>query len=178
MVPAQYLSRHDSPLRHRRDDIPGLLDHFIREKSRELKIHTPPPLSPAVMERLMNYHWPGNVRELENLVERELIRSRTPNGNHALTFEPFGWPKNPQDTWRPTEGRSTLLTLDEAMSRHIQEALILTKGRITDPTAQPAIEGQSQHPEKPDEETGHREKNRERADDTSWETFQSHNLPI
>jgi len=118
------------PLRHRRDDIPALLHHFIQKKSKELKIHTPPPLSPAVMERLMNYHWPGNVRELENLVERELIRSRTPNGNHALTFEQFRWPRYTRETPRPAEGEHVLQTLNKVMSEHIQKALDLTHGKI------------------------------------------------
>ncbi|HOI73356.1 MAG TPA: sigma 54-interacting transcriptional regulator [Syntrophales bacterium] len=167
------------PLRHRRDDIPGLLDHFIQEKSRELKIHTPPPLSPDVMERLMSYHWPGNVRELENLVERELIRSRTPNGNHALTFEPFGWPKHPQDTWRPTEGRNTILTLNEAMSRHIQEALSMTKGKIYGPDgAARRLKVNPNTLRSRMKKLGIVKKSRESADDKPWETFQSHNLTI
>jgi two-component system, NtrC family, nitrogen regulation response regulator NtrX len=60
------------PLRDRREDIPTLANHFLREfssaygkKNREL--------SEAAMEVLLRYPWPGNVRELRNLVERLVI---------------------------------------------------------------------------------------------------------
>jgi DNA-binding NtrC family response regulator len=105
----------------------------MEKKSRELKIYTPPPLSPAVLERLKNYRWPGNVRELENLVERNLIRSRSPNGNHTLTFEHFQWPEHSREAWMLPEGNHPLLTLDEAMSLHIRVALGLTRGKIYGP---------------------------------------------
>jgi transcriptional regulator with GAF, ATPase, and Fis domain len=121
------------PLRHRKEDIPALIHHFIEKKSKELKIHTPPPLSSAALERLKDYRWPGNVRELENLVERDLINSRSPNGNHTLTFEHFQWSKNSQEAWMLPERNNPLLTLDEAMSQHIHMALCLTKGKIYGP---------------------------------------------
>jgi len=118
------------PLRHRQGDIPALIHHFIQKKSRELKIHTPPPLSVGALERLRDYRWPGNVRELENLVERELIGSRGPNGNGGLTFDHFQWPKNSRETLRRPNGTGTTMTLDEAMSQHIRMALDATGGKI------------------------------------------------
>ena len=58
------------PLRQRRDDIPLLVDHFLRRHAQ----HNPPKtVSPAAMELMMKYDWPGNVRELENVMERALI---------------------------------------------------------------------------------------------------------
>ncbi len=121
------------PLRHRQEDIPAIAHHFIERKCKELKIHTPPPLSSDALERLKEYSWPGNVRELENLVERDLIRSRTPNGNRVLAFEHFQWPRDSQETWRLQDGYNPILTLDEAMSRHISVALSLTGGKIYGP---------------------------------------------
>ena len=121
------------PLRLRQGDIPALINHFIEKKAKELKIHTPPPLSSIVLERLKDYHWPGNVRELENLVERELIRSRGPNGNRVLAFEQFQWPQSSGGEWRFPEGNGTLPTLNEAMSRHIHLALEQTRGKIYGP---------------------------------------------
>jgi len=121
------------PLRHRREDIPALVHHFIERKCKELKIHTLPLLSSEAMERLKDYSWPGNVRELENLVERDLIRSRSPNGNRILAFEHFQWPRNSQESWRLQDGQDSILTLDEAMSRHISTALGLTGGKIYGP---------------------------------------------
>ena len=52
-------------LRERREDIPILVEHFLRK-------HSPQPrkITPAVLERLMGYGWPGNVRELENEIMR------------------------------------------------------------------------------------------------------------
>lgn len=59
------------PLRERREDIPLLLDHFLRESnrmnSREVRLTSP------VIQLLCAYHWPGNVRELQNLIERLVI---------------------------------------------------------------------------------------------------------
>jgi len=122
------------PLRNRQGDIPKLIRHFMEKKARELKIHTPPYISAQSLERLKEYHWPGNVRELENLVERELIRSRGPNGNRFMTFEHFRWPGRSRGIWEGTEAeRSGFPTLDEVMSKHIQLALEQTRGRIYGP---------------------------------------------
>jgi len=60
------------PLRDRRDDIPILVEHFIRkyngEKGRALE-----GVRPESLEILRRYTWPGNVRELENLIERIVV---------------------------------------------------------------------------------------------------------
>ncbi len=62
------------PLRDRKDDIPLLVDHFIRKYARKHQI--PPKRVPQrVLQLLMAYPWPGNVRELENAIERALILS-------------------------------------------------------------------------------------------------------
>ncbi|MDB5291359.1 MAG: pilR [Phycisphaerales bacterium] len=59
-------------LRERTDDIPVLVDHFLREIS-ERKHITPHRVSPEVMRRFMTYRWPGNVRELRNKLESMMI---------------------------------------------------------------------------------------------------------
>lgn len=51
-------------LRERREDIPLLVDHFIRENT-VVKVQ----MEPAVMHRLLTYDWPGNVRELNSVVQ-------------------------------------------------------------------------------------------------------------
>ncbi|OGW36163.1 MAG: Fis family transcriptional regulator [Nitrospirae bacterium RBG_13_39_12] len=53
------------PLRERKEDIPLLLDHFMRKMSDGTK-----KISPEAMKILIDYSWKGNVRELENVVER------------------------------------------------------------------------------------------------------------
>ncbi len=65
------------PLRDRREDIPPLVDHFVRKFSREMnkKITR---VSPGAMNVLQQHNWPGNVRELENAVERAMVVSQEP----------------------------------------------------------------------------------------------------
>jgi DNA-binding NtrC family response regulator len=58
------------PLRHRRDDIPLLVDHFLKRYAQNNPAKT---VNKDAMELLMKYDWPGNVRELENVMERALI---------------------------------------------------------------------------------------------------------
>ncbi|MCC6142753.1 MAG: sigma-54-dependent Fis family transcriptional regulator [Candidatus Hydrogenedentes bacterium] len=86
-------------LRHRREDIPMLVAHFLsKHRSTDGEIG----VSPRAMSRMMAYDWPGNIRELENLVLRllaawpdlHLIRTRhleevfcdSPDGNRG-TFQ-------------------------------------------------------------------------------------------
>ncbi|WP_456473189.1 sigma-54 interaction domain-containing protein [Desulfolithobacter sp.] len=60
------------PLRERREDIPVLLEHFIRTIGKNRK-HPLKGFDRSAMEALMTYHWRGNVRELENLVQHMTI---------------------------------------------------------------------------------------------------------
>ena len=63
------------PLRERKDDIPLLINHFLKCFTR-VSGRNPPTIAPEAMERLMRYHWPGNIREMENLVKYLLTVSR------------------------------------------------------------------------------------------------------
>jgi DNA-binding NtrC family response regulator len=63
---------HIPPLRDRREDIPPLLDSFIKRFSREFNKRIR-EISRDALDLLMRYHWPGNVRELRNVVERICI---------------------------------------------------------------------------------------------------------
>ncbi|MDX1630877.1 MAG: sigma-54 dependent transcriptional regulator [Thermoanaerobaculia bacterium] len=65
---------HLPPLRERREDIPLLVDHFLRKFAAEMEIE-PRRLTPEAMRVLETYRWPGNVREVENVVERSLALS-------------------------------------------------------------------------------------------------------
>jgi len=57
------------PLRERREDVPILMDHFIKRYFRQ-RNDEPRQIAPAVLQAFMRYPWPGNVRELENACER------------------------------------------------------------------------------------------------------------
>ena len=57
------------PLRERREDVPLLMEHFLKRFARDRGIDVP-EVSPAVRHAFDRYRWPGNVRELENACER------------------------------------------------------------------------------------------------------------
>ena len=64
-----------APLRERREDIPDLVQLFIRHFATESgKAIT--SIKPEALQLLVNYHWPGNVRELQNIVERAAALAR------------------------------------------------------------------------------------------------------
>jgi DNA-binding NtrC family response regulator len=60
------------PLRDRPDDIPILVEHFLKEIS-TMKNTPPRRVSPEVMRRFQSYRWPGNVRELRNTLESMMV---------------------------------------------------------------------------------------------------------
>jgi transcriptional regulator with GAF, ATPase, and Fis domain len=60
------------PLRERRDDIPVLAMHFLRQFNDEMDLAIR-EFSSGAMNLLLNHDWPGNVRELENVVQRAMI---------------------------------------------------------------------------------------------------------
>ncbi len=57
------------PLSERKEDIPLLVNHFIRQKSKEMEKNVK-NITKQAMDVLLKYSWPGNVRELENVIER------------------------------------------------------------------------------------------------------------
>jgi DNA-binding NtrC family response regulator len=65
------------PLRDRREDIPALVEHFIRRHSGRAGKRID-GISPQAMAALVDAPWPGNVRELENAVERAVVLTPQP----------------------------------------------------------------------------------------------------
>lgn len=63
------------PLRERKEDIPLLIQHFIKKFSEEMKKNIS-GISEETLKRLLNYPWPGNVRELENVIQRAITLTR------------------------------------------------------------------------------------------------------
>jgi len=63
------------PLRERRDDIPLLVCHFLREYA-DRNSTQPKTVTPRAMDQMCAYDWPGNVRELQNVVENMLITAQ------------------------------------------------------------------------------------------------------
>ncbi|MEW6320550.1 MAG: sigma-54 dependent transcriptional regulator [Acidobacteriota bacterium] len=65
------------PLRERREDIPLLVDHFVRRYAQRIAKRID-GVEDSVMRELQRYDWPGNVRELENTIERAVVLATGP----------------------------------------------------------------------------------------------------
>lgn len=72
------------PLRERREDVTGLVEHFLDKSSRELRKPRPAGLARECMKVFMDYNWPGNVRELEKVIRRAVVLAEE---GHAIRPE-------------------------------------------------------------------------------------------
>jgi two-component system nitrogen regulation response regulator GlnG len=68
---------HLPPLRERTEDLPALVQHYLRRFSRELGREVQ-EVAPEVLERLGSYTWPGNIRELQSVLKQALLRASGP----------------------------------------------------------------------------------------------------
>jgi transcriptional regulator with GAF, ATPase, and Fis domain len=66
---------HAPPLRERRDDVPLLVNVFVRTLGKQLG-HVPTGVDETALALLCSYNWPGNIRELHNVLERAVILAR------------------------------------------------------------------------------------------------------
>ena len=73
---------HLPPLRERKDDIPLLVDHFMKAYDRKIR----PKVTDRIIDTLMNYNWPGNVRELQNVLYRFVTLKRLDLVGDTLTM--------------------------------------------------------------------------------------------
>jgi two-component system NtrC family response regulator len=63
---------HMPPLRERQEDIPRLIEHFLKRFSQQYGIEAP-QLSNTLLKHLLNFNWPGNVRQLSNTLEQFVL---------------------------------------------------------------------------------------------------------
>ncbi len=115
------ISLHVPPLRHRREDIPALVEHFLalfRERFNRPALD----LSPEARQRLNSYDWPGNVRELRNALERAAALaaadSDTIEADQLIASAP-----SPTTGGASTPTDATPLTLDQLERQHILRVL-------------------------------------------------------
>lgn len=106
------------PLRERREDIPILLDYFLKLMSQKLNKKIP-SVDSSVVKALTAYHFPGNVRELRNMVERALILS----DGSKLTLKFFAGLPLVDDEMALDQAIEDLYDLDESEKRLIIKAL-------------------------------------------------------
>jgi transcriptional regulator with PAS, ATPase and Fis domain len=109
------------PLRERREDIPLLLDHFVRLKGQEHSI-APKTLSPEVVDFFVSYPWPGNIREVENLIERLTIL--TPHETVMLRDLPAGMRSTDQTATLKEDVLSGSRPLSDAVDEFERELIV------------------------------------------------------
>ena len=63
------------PVRDRKNDIPLLMDHFLKEAQQRYG-RKPPKTTKAALSLLMDYNWPGNVREVQNAIQFAIVKCR------------------------------------------------------------------------------------------------------
>jgi len=112
------------PLRERKDDIPLLIDHFLRHHSKNMS-KSINGISGEALDSLVNYDWPGNIRQLQNAIERACVM--VPEGkavsNEHLPPEIFQseYYKNGKDYFPDA-------TMEELEKMAIERALIKHNG--------------------------------------------------
>jgi len=115
------------PLRERREDIPVLVEHFLRKYEHETG-RAAPRVAPEALQRLESYPWPGNVRELENVVERAVLLS-----THGV-ITPDTLPPRLQVALPGTEApasASGFVPLESMIERYVEQVLEHTRGNHT-----------------------------------------------
>jgi transcriptional regulator with GAF, ATPase, and Fis domain len=123
------------PLRERTEDIAAMVELLVQRASRHFGLR-PQPATEADLSLLTAYSWPGNVRELGSVIDRAVILGggRTLEVAKALGFASTSLRRaaQPESTARSIDRDTApdIVTLDEAVSRHIHEALAATGGRI------------------------------------------------
>lgn len=126
------------PLRHRRDDIPLLAEHFLR-KYAAMNGSRVTDFSKGAMSKLMELRWEGNVRELENVVERAVVLAQgthieeadIPSPEAATAEQFFAGATNDFPTVEQLERRYIALVLEKTGGRKDKASQILGINRRT-----------------------------------------------
>lgn len=131
------------PLRERHEDIALLAEHFARRAAVRfgLKLQLP---TAEDFTALTTYPWPGNVRELSAVIDRAALLG---NGERLEVARALGvgagLSRGSLTTTAPpplfSNGTPALLSLDEAMKQHIEQALTVTQGRVEGPRGVAAL---------------------------------------
>jgi DNA-binding NtrC family response regulator len=116
------------PLRERKDDVPLLVEHFLKLHSPQDR--RPKELAPGVMDLLTAYAWPGNIRELENEVKRMVTLGDDVIQQDVLSEQvrgPAGF-SPPADS---AEVQNLLDLVEQVERREIQKAIAVAQGNKT-----------------------------------------------
>ena len=117
------------PLRERKEDIPLLVNHFIRKLNARHGMNIE-GIAPRALKLLIDHHWPGNVRELENVIERAMVLTE----GIRIEEEHLPWTLDHQLTGEsvPTPEDLSLKKMQKKVEEKlIRKALEKTKGNKT-----------------------------------------------
>jgi DNA-binding NtrC family response regulator len=118
------------PLRERREDIPLLVDHFVRKFSLSMNKRIQ-RIVPEVIDLLQQQDWPGNVRELENAVERAMVVAQEPElREHDFLLKPRTGSEEPR-TLEEAERLHILRVLEQCGWNQTRAAEVLGIDRVT-----------------------------------------------
>jgi two-component system response regulator PilR (NtrC family) len=116
------------PLRHRRDDIPILADHFLVRLNASMGKHID-RLSDEALKKIESYDWPGNVRELENAMERAYILETSDElSSQHLPESVATNPRLKTNNNFPDEGFDLEAYVENVQKGFLEEALRRTDG--------------------------------------------------
>jgi DNA-binding NtrC family response regulator len=112
---------HIPPLRERREDIPLLASHFLRQYAQRYRKPVK-GLEPSALEKMLEHPWPGNVRELDHAVERSVLISTS----ELIHPNDLGL-----ESERATSARIEDMSLEEVEYLLIKKALARHSGNIS-----------------------------------------------
>jgi transcriptional regulator with PAS, ATPase and Fis domain len=121
-----------APLRSRLEDVPHLIDYYVKDYATRFKGRNQLKISPKNLEKMISYHWPGNVRELQNVLKRIMILgedewdfdsmvSKIDPHDHAGNDAPAA-----VDAWIPDD----LLKLREDNAAHLKDLSLKEINRL------------------------------------------------
>jgi len=136
------------PLRDRIEDIPRLVDEFLKKMNR-VNAKQIRHIAPQVAEAFREYQWPGNIRELENLVERACILESssmlTPASFPGELFESRISQITPPVNSTITLAEVRRKSLEETEKRYLKALLSRNNGKIKDSAAMAGITTRQLH---------------------------------
>jgi PAS domain S-box-containing protein len=117
---------HVPPLRERKDDIPVLVEYFVKRYAEKAGKHIC-SIDKNTLDLCLSYPWPGNIRELQNIIERSVI---------VCTGDTFwideAWLSRPEPA-RPELSGALTATLQNQEKEIIEAALAESKGKVAGP---------------------------------------------
>ena len=133
------------PLRERQEDIPLLIQHFIKKYANKYR-KTVVGAKESTLQQLQNHTWPGNIRELENIIERGVIVSKgqwlelgewftaLPSAAQNASPRPLPLPSTSPPLPETSSPPGSFQTLEERERAHIVEVLEAVNWRVSGET--------------------------------------------